>query len=406
MSEQTNTHSTTSEDVLTRSTLHRLMVLFERPSGWSTWQLLLALALPLLATAVLWFLIGAIWSGALAAALILSLAMAGDALLLRRLPAKGISYGPWKAQLIVLAVPRTVAALACGLLAAAIGTGPGLGVLAALEIAGTAALAWGALVEPGRLELTHLRVESPYLPPGAAPIRILHVSDLHVERVTRREQKLLELVAEADPDVIFITGDYLNLSYTRDPQAHAELRSLLGKLSAPYGVYAILGSPPVDERDVVPPLFEGLPIRLLVDEWTVLDWPDGRQLILLGLDCSHDLVTDTSRLHNLLAESPNTAPRVLLYHAPELMPEAARHGIDLYLCGHTHGGQVRLPFYGAVLTSSKLGKRYEMGLYEEGQTSLYVSRGVGLEGLSAPRVRFLSPPEITLVTLSGRAEPS
>jgi hypothetical protein len=83
------------------------------------------------------------------------------------------------------------------------------------------------------------------------------------------------------------------------------------------------------------------------------------------------------------------------------MPEAARHGIDLYLCGHTHGGQVRLPGFGAILTSSQLGKRYEMGLYREGQTSMYVSRGVGLEGLSAPRVRFLAPPEITLITLQG-----
>ena len=83
------------------------------------------------------------------------------------------------------------------------------------------------------------------------------------------------------------------------------------------------------------------------------------------------------------------------------MPEAAGHEIDLYLCGHTHGGQVRLPIIGAVLTSSQLGKRYEMGLYQGGRTHMYVSRGIGLEGLSAPRVRFLAPPEITLVTVQG-----
>jgi predicted MPP superfamily phosphohydrolase len=90
---------------------------------------------------------------------------------------------------------------------------------------------------------------------------------------------------------------------------------------------------------------------------------------------------------------------VLLYHAPDLMPEAADYGLDLYLCGHTHGGQVRLPIFGAILTSSQYGKKYEMGLYESGRTHMYVSRGVGLEGLSAPRIRFLAPPEITLVTL-------
>ena len=99
--------------------------------------------------------------------------------------------------------------------------------------------------------------------------------------------------------------------------------------------------------------------------------------------------------------SPNTGPRILLYHAPDLMVEASQHEVDLYLCGHTHGGQVRLPGYGAILTSSQLGKRYEMGLYRSGRTQMYVSRGVGLEGLSAPRVRFLAPPEITLVTMHG-----
>jgi predicted MPP superfamily phosphohydrolase len=81
------------------------------------------------------------------------------------------------------------------------------------------------------------------------------------------------------------------------------------------------------------------------------------------------------------------------------MPQAVAHGLNLYLCGHTHGGQVRLPIYGALLTSSQLGKRYEMGHYREDDTHLYVSRGLGLEGLSAPRVRFLCPPEMTLVTL-------
>jgi predicted MPP superfamily phosphohydrolase len=83
------------------------------------------------------------------------------------------------------------------------------------------------------------------------------------------------------------------------------------------------------------------------------------------------------------------------------MPQAIEHGIDLYLCGHTHGGQVRLPVIGAVLTSSRLGRRYVMGHYHEGRTHLYVSRGVGFEGLGAPRVRLFCPPEITLITLGG-----
>jgi len=97
-------------------------------------------------------------------------------------------------------------------------------------------------------------------------------------------------------------------------------------------------------------------------------------------------------------------PRVLMYHSPDLMPVAARLGVALYVCGHTHGGQVRLPRYGALVTSSRYGKHYEMGHYHEGSTHLYVSRGVGFEGLGAPRVRFLCPPEVTLWHLTGSGD--
>ena len=92
---------------------------------------------------------------------------------------------------------------------------------------------------------------------------------------------------------------------------------------------------------------------------------------------------------------------LLLYHSPDLMPQAACSGVDLFLAGHTHGGQIRFPLVGAVVTSSRYWKRYEMGLYAEGNTQLYVSRGIGMEGLGAPRARFFCPPEIALFELRG-----
>jgi predicted MPP superfamily phosphohydrolase len=75
--------------------------------------------------------------------------------------------------------------------------------------------------------------------------------------------------------------------------------------------------------------------------------------------------------------------------------------VDLYLAGHTHGGQIRLPLFGAVFTASAYGKRYEQGHYSVGDTTLYVSRGIGMEGMGAPRARFLCPPEIVVVNLGS-----
>jgi predicted MPP superfamily phosphohydrolase len=400
----TNEHNLSEyppEDVLVKSFFHRALLFFNIPSTWPDWRVSLTLMLPVAAVGLTWFLTSGQSKTGLIAALILALFFLADALLLRSLPARGISFGPWQSQLFALAILRTLAALVLGLIPLVADPVWAFVALLGVQLVGSLALVYGTLVEPFQLALTYLTVESDRLDRDDQPIRILHISDLHVERLTRREEKVLALIDEAQPDLILISGDYLNLSYTRDPRTHAEVRQLLAKIEAPHGVYAVLGSPPVDERDVTPALFDELPVRLLVNESTVISLDDQRQIVVLGLDCSHHLPSDAAALSRLVSSTPNHKPNVLLYHAPDLMPEAAGYGIDLYLCGHTHGGQVRLPIFGAILTSSQLGKRYEMGLYREGNTQMYVSRGVGLEGLSAPRVRFLAPPEITLVTLRG-----
>jgi hypothetical protein len=304
----------------------------------------------------------------------------------------------------VKTVPRLGAALLVALFAWLLGISQNswlLGGLALLQLAGTVVYLWGTLREPFALSMSRRSIESPGLPNHVSPIRLLHLSDLHVERRTRREAKLLELIEQAQADVIVITGDYLNLSYVDDPVARAEVRQVLEKINAPYGVYATLGSPPVDRRETTPSLFDGLPIRLLRDEVAVLKLADGRKLSLIGMDCDHDLEGDARMFENLFKLTPSDSARVLLYHSPELMPTVQNYPVDLYLCGHTHGGQIRAPVYGAILTSSALGKRYEMGPYVEQNTTLYISRGIGLEGLSAPRMRLLCPPEIILFTLSG-----
>jgi len=170
-------------------------------------------------------------------------------------------------------------------------------------------------------------------------------------------------------------------------------RHLLAQFEARQGIFAVTGSPPVDVPSVVPGIFAGLPIRWLDDE-AVPVAIHGARLWVLGVRHTYDEPRDIQALTRLVASTPQDSVRILLYHTPDLMPVAASLGIDLYLCGHTHGGQIRLPLYGALATSSRWGKRYEHGRYREGRTTLYVSRGLGVEGLGAPRARFLAPPEI------------
>jgi predicted MPP superfamily phosphohydrolase len=116
------------------------------------------------------------------------------------------------------------------------------------------------------------------------------------------------------------------------------------------------------------------------------------EINLIGITCTHHPHQDINYLSSLIQED---SLNILLYHSPDLIYELTQeHEVDLMLSGHTHGGQVRLPLWGAIFTGSLYGRRLQKGLYQIYDTLLYISRGIGLEGLGAPRVRFLCSPEI------------
>lgn len=395
------------KSVLEFSLLHKIMLFFDTPAEWPGWAVGIAAASLSSLVSLVWWLLGLLPFHALLAGAITLAFLAFDALTFASLPQRGLSYGNWKTQTFFVGVPRLAAAAGLGILAWLMSGLVALPVLVLGQMVGAAALWWGTTQEPFRLTVSQLHIKTDRLPAASTPIRLLHLSDFHVERLTHREDEVLAQIKQLQPDLIVISGDFLNLSYVHDPYARAEVQKLLKQITAPHGVYAVLGSPTVDDRNSVPTLFDNLPIRLLRDEWHCVELEQGRQLAILGMDCSHELGPDGEMLARLVqkpdfSQKPGFAiPSLFLYHSPELMPQASQHGFDLYLCGHTHGGQIRLPLLGPVFTSSQLGREFVMGHYVRGRTNLYVSRGIGLEGLSAPRIRFLCPPEIILVTIEG-----
>lgn len=395
------------KSVLEFSLLHQIMLFFDTPAAWPWGLVGLAAALLALLVSLIWWLLGQTMALALLAGGITLAFMVYDGVLFARLPQRGLSYGNWKTQAFFLSMPRLAAAFVLPFLALLTDGPVALGLLLLCQVVGAAAFTWGAVHEPFRLTVSHLTITTPHLAADAPPIRLLHLSDFHVERLTRRENEVLAHIQQLQPDLIVISGDFLNLSYVHDATARAEVQKLLRQITAPHGVYAVLGSPTVDDRRTVPPLLQEMPLRLLRDEWITVKLDEERQLDILGMDCSHELGPDGEKLARLVQKPGYSAhpgfsqPTLFLYHSPELMPQASQHGFDLYLCGHTHGGQIRLPLVGPVFTSSQLGREYVMGHYVRGRTNLYISRGIGLEGLSAPRIRFLCPPEIILVTIVG-----
>ncbi len=321
--------------------------------------------------------------------LALWLFMLGDWALMRALPRFGLSFGPAQPPTFVLAVLRLPFALLpmpwCWL----------------AQGVGTALVIYAFWWEPHRLTVTRQTLRSPKLHPAAPPIRLLHLGDLHLERFSPREQRLLDQVQALAPDIIVFSGDFLNLSYRYDARAHADCRRVLSQLAAPLGVYVVTGSPAVDVDEVIPGLLADLPVRWLRDERVTLTHHH-HTLDVVGLACTHMPHVDAARLQQVLGQpAPLTRFTVLAYHTPDLAPEADDLGVDLQLSGHTHGGQVRLPGYGALFSGSLYGKLFEVGRKQVGHLTLYVTRGLGLEGKGAPRVRFLCPPEIILWELHG-----
>jgi len=337
-----------------------------------------------------------------------------DLALLKSLPVLGLSYGPAEVTFIVMLVARSAVtitmAISFGLamvwrrwrkrkvnLSQAVALH--LNVFFGVQLFLSLCTIDGFLIEPFSLQVTHHEFSFDRLSIEGLPLRIAHLTDPHVERTTVRERKLVALVDELQPDLILLTGDYLNLSYLGDETAQRDFRTLASQWQAPYGVYAVRGS--VDSPALTKRLFAGLDIVVLENESVRLDI-EGQEIYLVGVACSHDLSIDIPRLDQALRGVPPDSFKILLYHSPDLIEAASERGIDLYLAGHTHGGQIRLPLYGAVFTSSIYGKQYEAGLFQKGRTYLYVSRGLGLEGAYAPRARFLCRPEIAVHTLHGQ----
>jgi predicted MPP superfamily phosphohydrolase len=256
------------------------------------------------------------------------------------------------------------------------------------------------VVEPLSVETTVLSLAFDDLNPALPPVRVVHITDTHIERNGFRETDVVRRVNALQPDIIVLTGDYLNLSNIRDPEAAEDFRHLVAQLEAPYGIYAVRGTVEAAPKTMAR-LLEGTNVVWLEQEAVTLD-VRGQRVTLVGVACSHRQELDTARLDQAMAGVPDDDFTLLLYHSPDLIREATGHGLDLYLAGHTHGGQLRLPVYGALVTFSRYGRRYASGLFEEAGTHLYVSRGLGFEGGGMPRARFLCRPEIVSIELTGK----
>ncbi|WP_249523130.1 metallophosphoesterase [Modestobacter marinus] len=295
-------------------------------------------------------------------------------------------------------------------------------VPAALLATGAATVAYAGLVE--RTHWTLRRFDVPVLPPGSRPLRVLQLSDLHMTAGQHSKQAWVAGLAALHPDVVITTGDNL----AGMDAVPAALRALEPLMELP-GAFVLASNDYFAPRPKNPLKYfktehkrvhgDELPWRELRDGMTARGWLDltnhtgtltvrGVRIALAGVDDPH---LKLDRYDDVAGPADPTADvRIGLVHSPEprVLDRFTADGYDLLLCGHTHGGQLRVPFYGALVTNCGIDREHVRWLHRWAEPSaaapngtwLHVSAGLGTSPY-AP-VRFACPPEATLLTLVAR----
>lgn len=236
----------------------------------------------------------------------------------------------------------------------------------------------------------NLVFQYPNLPAAFDGFQVLHLSDLHIDGVDGLADKLHNILSELRPDICLMTGDYRFEDDGPCHRVYPRMLRIVESISARHGTFAILGNHDVSE---IAYGLAGMGVRMLVNE--AVEISQGRDSIwLAGLD--DDFSYQTDDLPGTLASVPTDAFKVLMAHSPELYEQASAQRVDLYLCGHTHAGQIRLPKIGSIRNNAKCPPQYTYGHWIHNRMQGYTSAGVGCSSLP---VRYNCTPEIILIEL-------
>ncbi len=255
-------------------------------------------------------------------------------------------------------------------------------------------------IEPSLLGIEHIHITHSLIPKSFDGTRIVQFSDTHLgfQYSLKQLKKLTNQINELKPDLIFFTGDLMD-----EPNKYTEINQLaqiLEELHAPLGKFCIFGNHDHGGygSDLYRKIMETANFTMLLNQSQAVKLMDGSRIYLLGID---DAMLGHPDLPSALKNVPKHHFIILLSHAPDLADDALQYPIHWQISGHSHAGQVKIPFFGALITPP-FGQKYPEGLYTlgaENQLRLYVNRGIGTTRLP---FRFLAKPELTVFTLESK----
>ncbi len=272
-------------------------------------------------------------------------------------------------------------------------------ILSILISCGLAMLAWVVLIEPDRLVVRQTPIRLKDWPDSLNGLRIAAISDLHPGGFNVSVNKLrliVERTNELQPDLILLAGDFVDTACGLFPIEPEVTAQELKNLRARYGIFAVLGNHDWwYDGSRVKTRLEQAGIHVLENQVSGIPLPDDprRHLWVVGFG---DLWEGAPNVVATLSKLEDNGPAVALTHNPDLFTRIPAR-VALTIAGHTHGGQVTIPFIGRPVVPSEFGERYAAGYIVEQERHLFVTTGIGMSILP---VRFQVPPEISLLTIN------
>jgi predicted MPP superfamily phosphohydrolase len=262
---------------------------------------------------------------------------------------------------------------------------------------GSGSLVYSVFGEPTWLDVEQVEIVLPRLPKSFSGLRVMHISDIHIGGWMNRERlsDVIRLAKRQKPDLVLLTGDYVighSWNENSDDAAQGFVEEV-SKLTVDCLALGVLGNH--DHWT------NAEKVRVMLSNCGVVELNNSVYSLRRGNERLHiagvdDVRENKARLDDVCKLLPDEGGTILLAHEPDFADISSQKGLfDLQLSGHSHGGQVVLPFYGPIILPY-LGRKYPSGLYKVGGMWQYTNRGVGM---TEPAVRFNCRPEITILTL-------
>lgn len=246
---------------------------------------------------------------------------------------------------------------------------------------------YATFIERFWVKTKRIKLKTQKINPNCHPIKIIHLTDLHLNKFGKYEEKVLNIVNKSNPDFIILTGDYANSSAYLD-----DLDIFLSRLKPKVSTIAVKGN--WDIWKGLDRIFQKNG-AIILKNTSLLFSVNGAEIFMAGLEYKR------FNIERAFTGITDNSYNIVLCHMSENIAHLNNADFDVYLCGNTHGGQVRMPFIGPPFLVSKLGYKYHSGLFNYKEKILYINKGIGVKPYPAPQVRFFCRPEITLFEISG-----